>query len=153
MPHTLSDLLKVSAEHDAKIHARHVKINKAMQTAGEHDVTVGVPVHELTLMLEDEDPFNGNLNNRRVAARIARDGERISANHSHPVVMGNAEKARADVEKSLAVFPDPAIPNPDEELAADAPAPTPGSPAAKKAAKAAAKAAKGTQAAPQTWGQ
>jgi hypothetical protein len=55
----------------------------------------------------DDDPFNGNLNNRRVAQRIA-DGDKnqVPSTANGPVV-GNPVKAAADVAKSQVVTPEP----------------------------------------------
>ncbi len=152
MPPTLTEMLKVAQGHDNNIHARHVKINKAIQEAGVIAVTSAVPVHELKLHDEDADPFNGNVNNRRVAARIARDMPRKSANHSEHFIIGNPDKAAQDVARSLAVNPDPVIPSgdvlPDIQLA-----PTPGSPAAQRKAKDKQKPKNASPAAPPTWTQ
>jgi hypothetical protein len=156
--HEHKDLLKVAKEHDAKIFARQVKINKALKEAGEVDVTVGPSAEDLNLtgLEQTHDPFNGNLNNRRVAARIATEPDHVSGNTVHRVFMSNREKAAADVAKSLAVLPDPVVPTGDDlPPVVLTKQPTPGSPAATKALtkaqqKAADAAAK--NAAPPTWG-
>lgn len=132
--HTHADLLRTANEHDAQIQSRNFKITNAMKHAGDQVATPGVPVHELSLDIEDEDPFNGNLNNRRVASRIAREGHTRTANHENivnPYQIGDAKKAREDVEKSLAVNPDPQVPSGDDAAVQEPPV-TPGSPAARR---------------------
>jgi hypothetical protein len=151
MAHTHSDLLRVANEHDAQLQSRSFKITNAMKHAGEQVATPGVPVHELKMDIEDEDPFNGNLNNRRVAARIARQGHILTANHENtvnPYQIGDAKKAHEDVQKSLAVNPDPQVPSGDDAAVQEPPV-TPGSPAARRRS-GGRKAAQASKAAP-TW--
>jgi hypothetical protein len=139
MAHTHADLLRTANEHDAQLQSRDFKITRAMKHAGEQVATPGLPVHELKMDIEDEDPFNGNLNNRRVAARIARQGHVTTANHENtvnPYQLGDAKKAHEDVQKSLAVNPDAQVPSGDD-AAVQEPTPTPGSPAAKRRGRAA----------------
>src|SRR4051812_7194661 len=136
--HTLTDLLTVAAGHDAKVFAGHVKINKAIQQAGTVDVTPGIPAGELKFDMEDDDPFNGNRNNRRVAARIASEHRTVHyLNNSMPTHIGDPRKAEADVRRSLEVNPDPVVLDDDAPVSLPPVALTPGSPAAKKAAEAA----------------
>lgn len=71
-------------------------------------VELAAPPHpsELKITNDDEDPFNGNMNNRRVAERIANSKERKYLNNSQPIHTGDPNKAAADVAKSKAVNPD-----------------------------------------------
>lgn len=55
----------------------------------------------------DADPFAGNLNNRRVAERIAKGKTRKYLSNSMPTHLGDPNKAAADVAKSKAVNPTP----------------------------------------------
>lgn len=95
----------------------------------------GLPANELKLDFEDEDPFGGNINNRRVAERIANEKGRVYLNHSAPSHLGDPSKARADIAKSKALNPDPVATDPDRLPPVVIPpmAPTAGSPAAKQA--------------------
>lgn len=150
--HTLTDLLNVAAHHDAKIHGGFVKINKAIQQAGAVEAIPGIPASELKFDMDDDDPFNGNRNNRRVAARIAADHRTIHyLNNSMPTHIGDPKKAEADVAKSLAVDPDPVVLGDDAVVELPHIALTPGSPAAKKAAEAAAKGDDKPVTAPPVW--
>jgi hypothetical protein len=130
-----NQLLNVAKEHDVTIYGRYVQINKAIQDAGVITVLPGVPSHELTLVDADEDPFLGNRNNRRVAARIAvAFKSKKFLNQSNPTHVGDPEKAAADVERSLQLNPDPQIADPEMLPALPALPPSVGSPASKKAA-------------------
>lgn len=130
-----SKLLQVAQQHDANIFGRNVKINKAIQAAGQQEVTMPAESQPMvTIIMPDDDPFQGNLNNRRVAARIARATHRKFLNNSEPTHVGDPEKARKDVEQSLRVNPDSEILSQDEKVMNEVPklTPTPGSPAAQK---------------------
>src|ERR1035437_7530643 len=129
------ELLNVAQGHDAVVLGRYVTINKAIQQAGVIEVLPGIPSNELTLVDADEDPFLGNRNNRRVAARIAvAFKSKKFLNESHPTHVGDPEKAAADVEKSLALNPDPLEASPDVLPELPALPPKAGSPAAKRVA-------------------
>lgn len=124
MAHTQKDLLANAQRVDAGEFARGIKITKAMHAAARESTPPAAfhPVH--LLQLEDQDdPFKGNLNNRRVAARIAAKRE---------VTSGDPVKAAADVKKSLAILPDAVVPTGDDLPPIVLAAPTPGSPAANK---------------------
>lgn len=146
MAPSLVALLAAAKDHDAKQQNHRVKINKAIIEAGNVESTPPTPVAELVLTTEEEDdPFQGNLNNRRVAERIAGTlTHRKYLNNSEPTHVGDPQKALADIERSKRINPDPPQPMKDEEMPAIVLPPSPGSPAAVKAAQEAA----GTAAAP-----
>lgn len=131
-----ANLLAVAQHHDSVIFGRNVKINKAIQQAGQQEVTMPAattPVQHI--QLEDEDPFNGNQNNRRVAARIAKMSKRKYLNNSEPTHIGDPEKAARDVARSLELNPETELLSGDEQVMADLSPklkPSPGSPAAQK---------------------
>ena len=149
------DLLKVANEHDLARQANEVKMNRA---SGVVAPTPGLPVEQLHLIEEDADPFNGNLNNRRVAMRIAGLKRRTFLNDSQPTHIGDPNKAASDVKKSLSVLPEPeggeaeGSAKPAALPASFLRPPTAGSPAAKAVTgKEPAKAASSTQAPPPAW--
>lgn len=169
MAPTLTELLDADEQYRQRVVRNNQIVADAIQAAAEKANTIQAvePPHvtELYLPEHDGDPFNGNTNNRRVAARIARmPHSHRSKNHDpdHVFHGSNPDKARADVEQSLLVNPEPIIPSPDDmpaiELASTNTKPTPGSPAAKKAeadktGKGKGKGAQAVQtAAPPTWG-
>lgn len=133
-----SNLLMVAQHHDAVIFGRNVKINKAIQQAGQQEVTMPAGTTSLQhIQVEDEDPFGGNANNRRVAARIAKMSKRKFLNNSEPTHVGDPEKAARDVARSLEVNPETELLSGDEQVMLDVDktlTPTPGSPAAQKSA-------------------
>lgn len=131
---TLTEMLEVARNHDANIQSRNVKIGRAIQQAAHQEVTMPAPSKEAPLDLYvEEDPFGGNLNNRRVAARIARAAKRQFLNNSTPTHVGDPVKAAKDVELSLRLNPDSDLPSSDEQVMIDSKVPSPGSPAALKA--------------------
>lgn len=141
MAHDMRKLLDVANRHDLTLMANQVNQNLATQS-GLVKPTEPVPVEDLVLNLEDEDPFNGNVNNRNVAKRISRQGGRTFFNHPITNHTGDPNKAAEDVAKSLAINPDKVDLDEDDVKTEIPPmAPTPGSPAAKQA-EAVAKAAK-----------
>jgi hypothetical protein len=91
--------------------ADSTRINRKI--AGEKMPAVGVgrtlpePPSASEISHEDPnaDPFGGNMNNKRVAERIAGETQRRYANNSHPFHMGDPRKAAADVARSNAVNP------------------------------------------------
>lgn len=94
------------------------------------------PASELK-MDDDGDPFNGNLNNRRVAERIASERKyKQYLNNSEPTHTGDPKKALDDIARSKALVPDPLVKTDDDPMPPIAlpSLPTPGSPAAVKAA-------------------
>lgn len=97
------DLLAASNQVNARI--------AASENSPRPDVKVATPpkVQDLKLVDEDVDPFNGNLNNRRVAERIAQTpgGVKQFLNNSLPSHIGDPTKAAADVAKSKSIIPDP----------------------------------------------
>lgn len=112
-PVSHGDMLKASNQINANLAAQEVKPNpgaKAVKPA---------PIQELKLVDENEDPFKGNLNNRRVAERIAElpGGVKQYLNNSLPTHIGDPNKAAADVAKSMAITP----PTPHDEHLAQAP--------------------------------
>lgn len=148
---TQQDLLDVAKTHDATIFAQQVNVVEAIKKAQQVDVTVGVATKDLnlTIDLDQHDPFGGNLNNRRVAARIAQMSSRSTPRGDTSTHTGDPEKAARDVEQSLKVLPDPKIPSGDELPPINltpAKTPTPGSPAASKGKKTAQPAATDDQA-------
>lgn len=129
----IRDLLNVANLHDAATVANQVKLAKVI-AAGAIVPTIAPPVSELKLLEEDEDPFNGNINNRNVAKRIARMSGRKFLNTTQPTHIGDPNKAAADVAKSEKVNPDPTVEDEDDDEPVNAKPPSPNSPAAKKAA-------------------
>lgn len=104
---TQKELLHDSKNVDTVARDRMNRLALAVKDAAdEMDESVEpTAIEDLQLDEPDSDPFNGNLNNRRVAARIAR-GIEVSA--------GDPKKAKADVEQSLRVNPEPVIKTGDE---------------------------------------
>lgn len=139
----LQEMINVMKEHDLTASSEKIATHAAalaVVKAGTTKPTPGLHPSELTLIDEDEDPFNGNANNRRVAERIAAQGNRVYANNSRPIHTGDPAKARADIAKSKRLNPD-VVPDADFEESVPARKPTPGSPAALKAENGAATAA------------
>ena len=149
----IKDLLKAAQEFDAGQAAHTVKIGKALLAVPMQPAATIPPVHELSLIAEDEDPFAGNLNNRRVAERVASQNRTIYTNVHKIVHTGDPGKAARDVELSKKLNPDSVSASEQAELDAqksaaalrNKPKPTPGSPAAAKAE------ATGEPTAPKTW--
>lgn len=137
MPPTQMELLKAAQTVDNTIHAHRVKVNKAILDAGSLPAATPVPVSELQLVHEDDDPFNGNINNRKVAERVAATNRRIWMNNSEPTHMGDPAKAKADIERSKRINPDPVKASDNDPLPPIdlGNTPTPGSPAAVKGTK------------------
>jgi hypothetical protein len=132
---TLKDLLDVARVHDATIQSRNVKIGRAIQEAAHQEVTLPTFDNDKPLNLAIElDPFGGNRNNRKVAARIASEGKRRFLNNSTPTHTGDPAKAAADLKLSLQLNPEPEILSSDDDVLTQVtPAkPSPGSPAALK---------------------
>lgn len=123
------DLAQVA--NNAELHRALVQ---AIKTGGASPIAGNHP-SELDLTDEDEDPFGGNTNNRRVAERIAATSTRIYSNTAKPIHMGDPTKARADIAKSKRVNPEvaPIIEELDDATLPKR-TPSPGSPAAAKAA-------------------
>lgn len=119
---------------------RQVELNKAVAaavTAGTSEVIQPVHPSKLVLIDENEDPFGGNINNRRVAERIMRQRGKNYGNTHIPTHTGDPSKAARDVAKSKEINPDP-LGNSDEEATVEAKRetrlPAPGSPAANRQA-------------------
>lgn len=113
--------------------AAQVKKNQAAAaSAGTVTPQPPTPLKDLVLIHPDEDPFNGNENNRNVARRIAKAGKRIFMNTAQPTHMGDPNKAAEDVAKSDKVNPPLGAEEAHEPIKVVPPAP--GSPAAKKLA-------------------
>lgn len=128
MPPTQKELLKVAGEFENRTQQHRVKINKAVVEAGTIDITPGLPAEKLDLTLtgDDDDPFYGNQNNRRVAERTAKTLRRVSS----VTPTDEHERVMADIAQSKKVNPDPVIEKDDEFPALPFMKPTPGSPAA-----------------------
>lgn len=127
---SLSEQLRVQAEHDRNL--QHYKDNPTATPEPE----APIPATELDLEDHDADPFGGNINNRRVAERVAAQKSPEFLNFAIPTHGGDPNKAREDIQKSKAINPDPVIPagDGDEMLPVSVPTgPTPGSPAAEAA--------------------
>lgn len=98
------EMLAASKEVDDREAAHQAEVSEAVKGVGTLPAVKPHPVEELALEDEDADPFGGNHNNRRVAARIAREyRERKYLNSSTPTHVGDPEKAAADVAQSLRV--------------------------------------------------
>lgn len=126
---TQKELLNEAKRFDTQSQLKMTDLaEKVVQLSAQYDTPFNTtPIEELQLTDPSADPFNGNLNNRRVAARIAR---RIEVTTGDPI------KAAEDVKKSLEVNPETAVKTGDElpELKlVSSRTPTPGSPAAAKA--------------------
>ena len=150
----LKILLEHAAAVDASINMHNVKIGKAILSVPPQETVKPPKPSELSLEHEDDDPFNGNVNNRKVAERIAAQNRTIYTNVHKIIHTGDPGKAARDVAKSKAINPDALTDNELEEAQAEETArklrevkPTPGSPAAVKA-EADAKAAQGVTATP-----
>lgn len=144
MSPTTKELLEASKQHNNTLSLNAEQLKKAIAGALTTSVDPAIPgVHpsQLALTDPDEDPFNGNLNNRRVAERIAAQGNRVYTNASRPLHTGDPNKAAADIAKSKRINPDVIVESEEEPVPVKLP-PTPGSPAAIKAAEEAAKKAK-----------
>lgn len=90
------------------------QINRKLQAEAMPERKTDAPVlavppaaKDLKMTDDNEDPFNGNMNNRRVAERIANTpGKRKQfLNNSMPTHIGDPNKAAADVAKSQKVNP------------------------------------------------
>jgi hypothetical protein len=138
MPPTHMELLKAAKDHDAKQTNVRVKINKAIIEAGAVEAAPLPPLTAVIPVDENDDPFNGNQNNRRVAERMIH-GAMHRENQKTAVVdlvdpLTHTQRTLADIQKSKRVDPDPLVERDVEIPASLTLPPTPGSPAARKAA-------------------
>jgi uncharacterized protein (DUF2267 family) len=149
------ELLANAAAVDIAAQLHSVKIGKAILSVPPQPTVPPPPVHELTLIQEDDDPFNGNVNNRKVAERIAAQNRTIYTNVHKIVHTGDPGKAARDIEQSLRVNPDALSDAEKDEIAnrelaaklAEA-KPSAGSPAAQRQAEDRAKSAENAANAP-----
>lgn len=132
----MKEMLTVAQEHDAKINMGRVQVGKNtifIAGAGSQEPpTMPDKDAKLTITDENEDPFSGNINNRKVAERIATSGRRVYTNAARPAHQGDPIKAAADIAKSKLLNPDPVVDNSDDEPETITVKPTAGSPAAVK---------------------
>lgn len=151
----LQELLAVSRLHNAAISTSQIEKTVAAITAASKIVAPalpGAPISELNLVNENEDPFGGNINNRKVAKRISEQSRRMYTNHSLPIHTGDPVKAAEDIARSERLNPEViAEPEEDVEKPAKQRKPTPGSPAALKAAVPVAPVAAVPSVAPPAW--
>lgn len=137
---TQNELLAAAAVVDAGINAHTIKIGKAILSVGSQEAAPVLPVHKLSLDNEDDDPFNGNVNNRKVAERIAAQNRTLYTNAHKIIHTGDPGKAARDVAKSKESNPDSLTSSELDEVANSELAanlkkvPSPGSPAATQAA-------------------
>lgn len=160
---TLQQMLEMSRNIDVQIGSvQQRKTMAAVEALSKTNFGPGLPgamPNEIAIADSDEDPFGGNVNNRKVAERIAGQTKRKYTNIAHPIHTGDPDKARKDIARSKSLLPDPAEEKDEDVAPAKLPTPTAGSPAAKRAAEAAAKppvieplaAAPATSTAPPTW--
>lgn len=137
---TTKDMLATANQHDLTLTASDVKLGQALR-AGTTAPTPGVPADELDLTMPHEDPFGGNINNRKVAERISRQTGRQYLNMALPTHTGDPHKAAKDIARSKEMNPDPVVSDengdvlPEINLPVSLKPPTAGSPAAVRAAK------------------
>jgi hypothetical protein len=135
MPPTQKDLLAAAHKHDVERDAHLVKLNKAIIGVGAVEAAP-VPAPLAVVPIDpDDDPFNGNQNNRRVAERVTH-AALHRQNQPQPVVdpIDPLTHTVNAIKQSKRVNPDPVIDKDYDEPVRVAP-PTPGSPAALAAAK------------------
>lgn len=133
MPPTVQEMLKHHNEVNAQIQSNMEVVTKRQVEPSKP----GEPVTVESLTDPTADPFGGNVNNRRVAKRIALEKRRVYLNHSMPSHLGDPDKARKDIALSEKLNPEVDLSADDEkmpEIKLPPTPPTPGSPAAKKAA-------------------
>lgn len=149
------DLLDVSRTIDAQLgNVQTQKVKAAVEAIAKQNFGPSLPgVNPADLNLEDtdEDPFNGNVNNRKVAERIAAQRSRKYVNLAKPIHTGDPDKARKDIARSKAINPDPEKEDVKAELLTLTLVPSAGSPAAIKAAKPTVKEAPAVPNGPPAW--
>lgn len=137
MPPTTQDMLKHANEVNATL-ASNTTEEVVKRVQGKSTLPAPEDLTVESLNDPTEDPFGSNVNNRRVAKRIAAEKGRVYLNHSMPTHLGDPEKARKDIAKSEKLNPSIESPDPDAMPPINFSAkPTPGSPADKKAQEAA----------------
>jgi hypothetical protein len=117
---THQQLLDQQAEIGAKLGTgSERKVVEAVKAIAAQNFGPGIQgAHPRDINFSDaDDPFGGNVNNRKVAERIAGQSRIAFTNLSKPIHTGDPQKARRDIERSKTFTPDPVEETEDVEVA------------------------------------